>query len=57
MGYRKNYKIIKRSKEIDNFSQKNSLENNNETNKQERNISLNPKKNLCMEMPSKQNSD
>ena len=44
-------------KKIDNFSQKHFLKNNNETNKQEQNISLNPKKNLCMERPSKQNSD
>ena len=43
---------------IDDFSQKHFLKNNNETNKQEQNISLNPKKNLCMtEMCSKQNSD
>ena len=31
-------------KKIDNFSQKQFLKNNNETNKQEKNISLNPKK-------------
>ena len=43
-------------KKIDNFSQKHFLKNN-ETNKQEQNIRLNPKKSLCMERPSKQNSD
>ena len=42
---------------IDDFSQKHFLKNSNETNKQEQNISLNPKKNFCMERPSKQNSD
>ena len=42
---------------IDDFSQKHFLKNNNETNKQEQNIRLNPKKSLCMERPSKQNSD
>ena len=41
-------------KKIDNFSQKQFLKNNNETNKQEQNISFNPKKNLCMERRSKQ---
>ena len=44
-------------KKIDSFLQKHFLKNNNETNKQEQNIHLNPKKNLCMERPSKQNSD
>ena len=43
-------------KKTDNFSQKHILKNN-ETNKQEQNILLNPKKNLCMESPSNQNSD
>ena len=32
------------ARKIDNFSQKFFLKNNNETNKQEQNISLNPKK-------------
>ena len=41
----------------DNLSRKHFLKNNNETNKQEQNINLNPKKNLCMERSSKQNSD
>ena len=40
-------------KKIDNFFRKHFLKNNNETNKQEQNISLNPKKNLCMERPLK----
>ena len=45
-------------KKIDDFSQKHFLKNNNGTNKQEQNISLNPKKNLCMtERSSKQNSN
>ena len=44
-------------KKIDNFPQKHFLKNNNETNKPEQNKSLNPKKNLCIERPSKQNSD
>ena len=44
-------------KKIDNFSQKHFLKNNNKTNKQEPNTSLNPKKNLCMKRPSKKNSD
>ena len=30
---------------------------NNETNKQEQNTRLNPKNNICMEKPSKQNRD
>ena len=42
---------------MDNFSHKHFLKNNNETNKQELNISLNSKKNLCTERPSRQNSD
>ena len=47
---RKSYKIIKRSKKKrDNVSEKHFLKNNNETNKQEQNIRLNPKKNLCIE--------
>ena len=33
------------------------LKNNKEANKQEQNICLNPKRDLCMERPSKQNSD
>ena len=44
-------------KKIDDFSQKHFLKNNNETNKPEQNIRLNSKKNLCIERPSKQNSD
>ena len=40
---------------MNNFSQKHFLKNNNEANKQEQNIRLNPKKNLCMKRPSKQN--
>ena len=44
-------------KKIDNFSQKHFLKNNNETNKQEQNIRLNPKKNLCMKRVSKQNTE
>ena len=55
MEYRKSYKLIKCS--IDNFSQKVFLKNDNETNKQEQNISLNPKKisgTFCLERPSKQ---
>ena len=47
-------------KKVDNFSQIFFLKNNKETNKQEQNISLNPKKftwTLCMERPSKQHSD
>ena len=53
-------KITKLSKvqiKINNFSQKHFLKNNNEANKQEQSIQLNPKKNLCMERSSKQNSD
>ena len=42
---------------MDNFSKKCFLKNSNEKNKQEQNTSLNPKTNLCMERPSKQNSD
>ena len=44
-------------KKINNFSQKQFLKNNNEANKQEQNICINPKKNLRMERPSNQNSD
>ena len=36
-------------KKRDNVSEKHFLKNNNETNKQEQNIHLNPKKNLCIE--------
>ena len=39
---------------MNNFSQKHFLKNNNETKKQEQNICVNPKKNLCMEKPLKQ---
>ena len=44
-------------KKIDDFSRKHFLKDNNETNKQEQNPHVNPKKNLYMESPSKQNSD
>ena len=50
-------RLSKVQKEINNFSQEHFLKNNNEANKQEQNIHLNPKKNLCMERSSKQNSD
>ena len=50
-------RLSKVQKEINNFSQKHFLKNNNEANKQEQNIRLNPRNNLCMERPSKQNSD
>ena len=50
-------KVTRRKKKINNFSQKHFLKNNNEANKQEQNIRLNPRNNLCMERPSKQNSD
>ena len=33
------------------------MKNNNDTSKQEQNVSLNPEKSLCMERPSKQSSD
>ena len=39
------------------YSQKIFLKNNLDINKQEQNIRLNPKKNLCMKRPSKHNSD
>ena len=57
MNTEKVTRLSKVQKEINNFSQKHFLKNNNEANKQEQNIRLNPKKNLCMERPSKQNSD
>ena len=44
-------------KKRDNVSEKHFLKNNNETIKQEQNICLNSKKNLCMEKVLKQNSD
>ena len=44
-------------KKIDDFSRKHFFKDNNETNKQEQNTHVNPKKNLYMESPSKQNSD
>ena len=44
--YRKSYKLIRRSKENKQFLSNFFLKNNNEANKQEQNISLNPKKNL-----------
>ena len=50
-------RLSKVQKKTNNFSQKHFLKNNNESNKQEKTISLNSKKNLCMERPSKQNSD
>ena len=37
-------KVTRRKKKINNFSQKHFLKNNNEANKQEQNIRLNPKK-------------
>ena len=49
-------RLSKVQKKINNFSQKHFLKNNNEANKQEQNIHLNPKKDLSMEKPSKQNS-
>ena len=52
-----NIELSNAQKKIDNLSQKHFLKNNNETNKQEQNICVKPKKNLCMERPSKQNSD
>ena len=39
------------------YSQKFFLINNLDINKQEQNIRLNPKKNLCMKKPLKHNSD
>ena len=44
-------------RKIDIFSPKYFLKINNVKNKQEQNICLNPKKNVSMERPSKQNSD
>ena len=44
-------------KKIDNFSQKQFLKNNNETNKQEQNTCLNPEKDLCMKRHSEQSND
>ena len=55
--YRKVTSLSNVRKKKDNFSQNAFLKNNNETNKQEQNICLNPKKNLYMERHSKQNSD
>ena len=49
--YRKKIRLSKVQKKKANFSEKHSLKNNNKTNKQEQNISLNPKKNLFMEKP------
>ena len=46
-------RLSKVQKKINNFSQKHFLKNNNEANKQEQNIRLNSKKNLCMERLSK----
>ena len=43
-GYRKVTRLSNVQKKIDNFSQEDFLRNNNETNKQEYNICLNPKK-------------
>ena len=43
-GYRKVTRLSNVQKKIDNFSQEDFLRNNNETNKQEHNICLNPKK-------------
>ena len=39
-----NYSLSNVEKEVDNFSQFLFFENNNETNKREKNISFNPKK-------------
>ena len=50
-------RLWKVQKKLNSFSQKHFLKNNNEANKKEQNIRLNPKKNLCMERPSKQSSD
>ena len=57
MNTEKVTRLSKVQKEINNFSQKHFLKNNNEANKQEQSIQLNPKKNLCMERSSMQNSD
>ena len=46
IGYRKSYKLIKRSKENRWFLLKLFLKKNNETNKQEQNISSYPKMTL-----------
>ena len=56
MNTEKVTRLSKVQKEINNFSQKHFLKNN-EVNKQEQSIQLNPKKNLCMERSSMQNSD
>ena len=50
-------RLSKVQKKINSFPQKHFLKNNNEANKQEQSIQLYPKKNLCMERPSKQNND
>ena len=55
--YRKITRLSKVQKKINNFSQKHFLKNNNEANKQEQDIRLNPKQNFSMEEPSKQNSN
>ena len=49
MNTEKVTRLSKVQKEINNFSQKHFLKNNNEANKQEQNTRLNPRKNLCME--------
>ena len=55
--YRKITRLSKVQKKINIFSQKHFLKNNNEANKQEQDIRLNPKQNFSMEEPSKQNSN
>ena len=57
MNIEKVTRLSNAQKKIDNFPQKHFSKNNNETNKQEQNICLNSKKNLCMERPPKKNSD
>ena len=52
MNIEKFTRSSKVQKKMDDF-----CKNNNETNKEEQNISLDPQKNLCMERSSKQNSD